>query len=90
MKQLTVRGFDPELEHRLLELARDRSISLNRAALLLMHRGAGLAPRSDQATSAGTVGSALDRFIGVWSEEDEQEFLRSLESVEGVDPELWK
>ena len=90
MKQLTLRGFDPELERRLLELARERSVSLNRAALLLMRRGAGLAAASDEPGERETVGTSLDRFIGVWSIDDEQEFLKSIEDVERVDRELWE
>ncbi len=99
MKQLTLRGFDDELARRLEAIARGRSISLNRAALLLMRRGAGLAPaaerRVDWLTNDGpaearTIGSALDKFVGVWSEEEEREFLRSIEKIDQVDPELWE
>ena len=86
MKQLTIRGLDERLERRLRELATEQRISLNRAALALMRRGAGLSNRRE---SAGTVGSALDKFIGVWSEEDEAELLRALEPLEQIDPELW-
>jgi len=47
MKQLTVRGFDRGLERRLRELARERRVSLNRAALILLREGAGLdSPRA--------------------------------------------
>ncbi len=98
MKQLTLRGFDKELKVRLEGLARDRSISLNRAALLLMRRGAGLAGLSDHAADysidrsvvAPTIGSALDGFIGVWSEDEEREFLRSIDDLDRVDSELWE
>lgn len=86
MDQLTVRGFDPQLERRLRELAREREISLNRAALLLLRRGAGLEQPSGV---TGAVESALDSFVGVWSESDEREFLASLEGLEQVDPDLW-
>lgn len=94
MKQLTLRGFDEELERRLERLARDRSISLNRAALLLMRRGAGLAPLADhsgdRSAGARAIGSALDRFVGVWTEDEEREFLRSIDHLDRVDPELWE
>jgi hypothetical protein len=94
MKQLTLRGFDDELERRLERLARDRSISLNRAALLLMRRGAGLATPSDHSgdgsAGAPVIGSALDRFVGVWTEEEEREFLRSIDHLDRVDPEIWE
>jgi hypothetical protein len=86
MKQLTIRGLDERLERRLRELATEQRISLNRAALALMRRGAGL---SGHRESTDTVGSALDKFIGVWSDEDEAELLRALEPLEQIDPELW-
>ena len=86
MKQLTIRGFDEELERCLRELAAERQTSLNRAALTLMRRGAGLAERHE---SPGRVGSDLDTFIGVWSDADESELQRALEPFEQVDPELW-
>lgn len=86
MNQLTIRGFDRQLEKRLRELAAERQISLNRAALALMRKGAGL---SEPSKAGKEVGSALDSFIGVWSEEDEAEFLKALEPLEQIDPELW-
>jgi hypothetical protein len=88
-RQLTIRGFDRDLERRLRELAASQQISLNRAALSLMRRGAGLADRSETRATADRVGTALDSFIGVWSKEDETEFLRALEPLEQIDPELW-
>ena len=86
MKQLTIRGFDEQLEATLRQLAESQGISLNRAALALMRKGAGL---SEQQESSDRVGSALDSFIGVWSEEDEAELERALEPFEEIDPELW-
>lgn len=86
MNQLTVRGFDEQLEKCLRQLAAERRISLNRAALALMRRGAGLAEHRE---SPDRVGSALDSFIGVWSEEDESELHRALEPFEQIDPGLW-
>lgn len=90
MRQLTLRGFDPELESRLVELARARSISLNRAALELMRRGAGIGNAEPAGAESSAIGTSLDKFIGVWSQGEEEEFLRSIESLERVDPELWE
>lgn len=87
MNQLTIRGFDERLERRLRELAETRQISLNRAALELMRRGAGL---SDRGESTASVGSALDKFIGTWTEEDEAAFQRAIEPLEQIDPDLWR
>ena len=86
MKQLTVRGFDGALERRLRKMADEEQISLNRAALTLMRRGAGLAENEEP---DGTIGSSLDSFIGVWTEDDAAELERSLEPFETIDPELW-
>lgn len=86
MKQLTLRGFDERLEKRLRELAEEQQISLNRAPLSLMRRGAGL---SHHPEPSDTVGFTLDSFMGVWSDDDEAELLQALEPFEQIDPELW-
>ena len=86
MNQLTIRGFDEELEKCLRQLAAERQISLNRAALALMRRGAGLTERRE---SPDRVDTALDTFIGVWSDEDESELRRALEPFEQIDAGLW-
>jgi len=52
---------------------------LNRAALLLLRRGAGL---EATANADGAIGNALDSFVGVWTEEDEREFLESIKALE--------
>ncbi len=87
MKQLTVRGFDRGLERRLRELARERRVSLNREALILLREGAGLeSPRAP----ANVVGDSLDSLIGSWSKRDEAEFLKAIAPLEKVDPSLWR
>lgn len=67
MTQLTLRGFDSELEKRLRDLARRNATSLNKAALQLMRRGAGLEPGFK---SARPIGDALGRFAGRMSAGD--------------------
>ena len=87
MNQLTIRGFGDDLQRAIEALARERSISLNRAAVLLIRRGAGLA---DERVPPIVVGDSLDEFIGSWTTEDEAEFLRSIEGMEQIDHELWR
>jgi len=87
MQQLSLRGFDKELEQRIRQLARQERISLNKAALKLMRRGAGI---TDSADDSATVGSALDSFIGRWTEKDERDLLDSIAACEAVDPDLWR
>jgi hypothetical protein len=87
VKQLTVRGFDKDLERRLRDVARARGVSLNQAALILLREGAGLdAPRR----RANVIGESLDRLIGSWSEAEEREFLDAIAGLEEVDPSLWR
>ena len=64
MNQLTVRGFDDELSASLRRLAKSEGISLNKAALKLMRKGAGL---TDSKGNPNTVGHSLDDLFGVWS-----------------------
>ncbi len=87
MKQLTIRGLEPELEERVRKLARSEGISLNQAVLRLLRRGAGMAPG---AQSQEVVGSSLDHLIGTWTEAEEQELLDSIRDVERVDDEIWR
>jgi len=87
MRQLSLRGFDKELERRLKELARREGVSLNKAAQILLLRGAGLSERGRSSTA---VGDALDHFIGRWSEAEEQRLLDSISPCEAVDEALWK
>ena len=65
MTELTLRGFDPELEKRLRELAARENSSLNKAALKLMRRGAVL----EAVASPGPgIGSQLRQFAGQLSD----------------------
>ena len=80
MNQLTLRGLDEALESKLKTLARERNISLNKAALLLMREGAGL-----EKSNANVVGDSLDHVIGSWTEEDEQAFLTTQTIFQTID-----
>ncbi len=87
MKQLTVRGFDKDLERRLRDVAKTRGVSLNQAALILLREGAGLeVPRR----RANVVGDSLDDLIGSWSKAEEAEFLGAIGNLEEIDPSLWR
>ena len=87
MAQLTVRGFDAELELRLREEAESAGCSLNKAALRLMRRGAGLeqTPAADR-----TIGTSLDHVFGCWTDDEAEQFDRAVDVFSDVDPELWK
>ena len=87
LKQLTLRGFDPELERRLRLEARSGGLSLNQAALRLLKRGAGL---GGERSSPNAVGSALDHLIGTWSEADARSLREATAVFDRVDEDFWK
>ena len=85
MNQLTLRGFSPELEKALKETARRRGISLNKAAILLLRRGAGLMD------SGKDLGPALSKYTGSWQEPEARELgLRVAELDKIEDEGFWK
>lgn len=86
MKQLTVRGLGDDLGAALRHLAKREGISLNKAALRLLRRGAGM---DGGAEPASTVGSSLDHLIGSWTREQAEEFEAALEDFETIDEEAW-
>jgi len=87
MKQLTIRNFDPGLERRLRRTARARNVSLNKAALYLMGKGAGLAAPGEQ---ADVIGDALDEFIGSWTPEEERQLNEATAEFGAIDEEFWR
>lgn len=87
MNQLTLRGFDEALQEKIRSLAKSQRISLNRAALLLMRRGAGL---DEGAKPRDVIGHSLDRFIGDWPEMEAREFDKAVAVFEDVDEDAWK
>lgn len=89
MNGLTVRGFDPELERRLREVARERGISLNRAAILLLRRGAGLREDGD-VEPEGAVGDSLDAFFGGWTAAEAKAFGDAVAVFEEIDEAIWR
>jgi len=87
VNQLTIRGFDPELDRRVRELARQEGISLNKAVLKLLRKGAGL--REPEGAS-NRIGSELDDLIGTWTHRQADEVLDAVQAFEAVDEELWR
>jgi hypothetical protein len=57
MEQLTLRSFDKHLEQQLRQIALREHISLNKAALKLIRRGAGL---DTEVPETNVIGNRLD------------------------------
>lgn len=87
MKQLTVRGFDDELRSAIQGLAQREGISLNKAALRLLRKGAGL---DDDGAGRPRIGDSLDHFFGSWTQDQADELDDALKEFDRIDEEMWK
>jgi len=86
MKQLTIRGFDDDLEMQIQRLANREGISLNQAVLKLLRKGAGLGEKG----KTDTVGSSLDHLIGTWTADEAEQVERTIEDFEKIDDSMWR
>lgn len=84
--QVMVRGLDSELARRIRKLAEDEGLSLNKAALRLLTKGAGL----ERAEDDDTIGDDLDHLLGTWSDAQTEEFSEALKGLSEIDPEMWE
>ena len=86
-KILAMPGTRQDVEREIRNVARRRGISLNRAAIELLRKGAGLA---EPGARSDIVGDSLDTLIGKWSERDEREFLEAVAALEQIDRRFWR
>lgn len=87
MNQLTIKVSDSKLNARIRRLATEDGISLNRAALILLRKGATLTETEDK---KDTVGNSLDHFMGTWTREQADELEAALKELETIDESMWK
>ena len=88
MNQLTVRGFDDELDAIMRGLAKREGISLNQAALRLLRKGAGLT--EDRPADPNAIGDGLDDLFGAWSQDEAESFDAALKVFDIVDEAAWR
>ena len=86
MNQLTIRGFDKNIERGIREIAGKEKVSLNKAVLRILQRGLG---SMDRHARRRTIGSTLDHLAGTWSEDEARAMDRIEKDFEQIDPELW-
>lgn len=77
MRQLTIRGFDLELERKVRDVAQQEGISMNKAALRLLRRGASLWDDGE----ARPIGRRLDKYAGTMSDSEAEELLSSMADI---------
>ncbi len=85
MNQLTLRGFSQELEKVLKETARRRGVSLNKAAIHLLRKGAGLRDLGED------IGNSLSKYAGSWQEHEARDLELRVAELDRIDDEgFWK
>jgi hypothetical protein len=75
------------LERALEETAREKSLSLNKAALFLLRKGAGL---DQPGVRRNLIGHALDKYAGTWSEQEARELEDAVQVFEQIEEKLWR
>ena len=83
---ITLRDIPANVEKVLAERAEREGLSLNRTVIKMLEEAAGLRP--DEVKPK--VNHDFDEFVGVWSEEEADEFDHNLAGQRQIDWELWK
>ncbi|MGV8123012.1 MAG: hypothetical protein AB2L14_24895 [Candidatus Xenobiia bacterium LiM19] len=83
MKQRTIRGIPSEVENTIMEEARKKGISYNKALISLLKKAVG--------TEKGRrVYHDLDEFCGIWMNDNDSALEKSLQEQRAIDESLWK
>ena len=86
VQQLTIRGVEQDLHHKLKTSAQQEGISVNKYVLKLLKDAMGLTkPDGDK-----RIGNQLDWFIGTWTDEEAEEFDRIIRENDQIDWEMWE
>ena len=85
MKQITLRGIDPEIEHQIRMMAKKSGKSLNRVVLDIIYQHSGLNKKEKKSPT-----DSLRKLAGGWTAKDALGFLESIKPCEQIDEEMWK
>lgn len=83
MKQLTIRGIDPEVEEEIRRIARESRKSVNQVLKEVIHQ-------KFKKQAPKTSASSLRQLAGGWGSEEAAEFMRSIRSCEEIDEDMWR
>lgn len=86
MKVITLRNIPPDVARRIEEKRARSGLSLNKTVISILEEGLGLSGSG----RSSVRNSDFDEFCGIWSEEQADEFDRSLAEQRRIDPELWE
>ena len=84
MKVITLRNIPPDVARRIEEKSARSGLSLNKTVISVLEEGLGLSG----AERPRVRHDNLDKFCGIWSDEEANEFDRLLAEQRRVDPEM--
>ena len=88
MRQVTLRGVPDDVETIAQKEAQSKGISLNKAFLALLRKGAEQQARQPHGKKARAK-SEFRQFLGLWTEEEGAAFDEFLHEQREIDEELW-
>ena len=83
MKSISVHGIDEEIEKKIGERAKSEGKSVNRIVKELIAKALGLGDKPPDNRAM------FEDLSGIWTEEEEQEFLASIADLEKTDEKDW-
>lgn len=83
MKSISIHGIDDEMEKKIGERAKKEGKSVNKIVKELIARALGMGDKPPDNRAM------FEDLSGVWTEEDEQEFLASIADLEKTDEKDW-
>lgn len=86
MKAITLRNIPSDVSRHIEEKSEELGLSLNKTVLRLLQE---LLRPEDSGPLGTREHHDLDDLAGVWSEEEAEEFERSLREQRRIEPELW-
>jgi plasmid stability protein len=86
MKNMTLRGLDPQLADRLQQAAKEEGKSVNQFVLDTLKKRLGL--EKDQRFTA--VHHDMDHLFGKWSEQEFGEIQNKIDAERTIDEKLWR
>lgn len=83
MRQITIRGLEPEVEQKIRQMASDNHISINQVLKEIIYKEFGKGKRKPR-------GASLREIAGGWSQEMADEFNLAIQFCEQIDEEMWR
>ena len=85
MNQLTLRQIPDSIEKKLRIMARETGHSINKTIISLLEKALGLGKERRTQKKRD-----LSRFAGLWARGEAEEFEKSMQIFEQIDPEVWQ